>query len=85
MVDTASKISIMPLYVLGWQREAETLRVPMLEKIEFSRGWRNLPASLRLEVHSKEQMQVYSAQVEFRARFTGLRYVTAGGKGPGVS
>lgn len=80
MVDTASKISFMPLYVLGWQREAETLRVPMLEKIEFSRGWRNLPASLRLEVHSKEPLQVYSAQIEFHARFTGLRYVKAASK-----
>ncbi|EAW09599.1 seipin [Aspergillus clavatus NRRL 1] len=75
MVDTASKISLLPLYVLGWHREAETLVVPMLEKIEFPRGWRNLPTSLRLEVDSQQQMQVYSARVEFRARFRGLRWV----------
>ncbi|KAE8353304.1 putative adipose-regulatory protein-domain-containing protein [Aspergillus coremiiformis] len=73
LVDTASKLSLMPFYVFGWQREAERLVVPMMESVEFARGWRNLPASLRLEVHSHEHMQVYKAKVEFRARFTGLR------------
>lgn len=75
MIDTASKISLMPLYVTGWHREAETLKVGMMERVEFPRGWRNLPESLRLEIQSEERMQIYSARVQFRARFTGLRYV----------
>ncbi|PYI05924.1 adipose-regulatory protein [Aspergillus sclerotiicarbonarius CBS 121057] len=75
LVDTASKLSFMPLYVLGWHREAEKLQVPMMERVQFARGWRNLPDSLRLEIHSSEKMQVYKAKVMFRARFTGLRWV----------
>ncbi|RAK99784.1 seipin [Aspergillus ibericus CBS 121593] len=75
LVDTASKLSFMPFYVLGWHREAETLQVPMMERVQFARGWRNLPDSLRLEIHSSETMQVYKAKVMFRARFTGLRWV----------
>lgn len=47
----------------------------MMEQVEFAKGWRNLPASLRLEIQSTERMQVYSAKVKFLARFTGLRYV----------
>lgn len=34
-----------------------------------------LPQSLRLEIQSDNKMQIYSARVEFRARFTGLRWV----------
>lgn len=75
LVDTASKISFMPFYVLGWHHEAEKLQVPMMERVQFARGSRNIPGSLRLELHSSEIMQVYKAKVMFRARFTGLRYV----------
>jgi seipin len=73
LVDTAHKISRMPLYLVGWQREAETLEVKMMESVEFARGWRNVPGSLRFEMQSQEQMQVYSAIVKFKAKFTGLR------------
>lgn len=73
LVDLAKKLVRLPLYVLGWRREAETLAVPMIEKAEFARGARNLPQSLRLEIQSDAKLQVYSARVEFRARFTGLR------------
>ncbi|KAL1971204.1 hypothetical protein VTN77DRAFT_156 [Rasamsonia byssochlamydoides] len=75
IVDTAHKISRMPLYLAGWQREAETLEVSMMESVEFARGWRNLPGSLKLEIQSKEEMQIYSAVVKFRANFTGLRWI----------
>lgn len=73
IVDTASKVTYMPLYLTGWRREAETLEVQMMEQIEFPRGWRNLPENLRVEIHSDEKMQIYNAKVEFRATFTGLR------------
>ncbi|KUL91950.1 hypothetical protein ZTR_01088 [Talaromyces verruculosus] len=74
LVDTAHTLSRMPLYLIGW-REAETLEVPMFENLEFARGWRNVPASLRLEIQSREQMQLYGAEVNFRAKFRGLRLV----------
>ena len=73
MVDTASKLTFMPFYLTGWRREAETLEVHMMEQIEFPRGWRNLPETLRLEIQSDERMQIYDAKVEFKATFTGLR------------
>ncbi|KAJ5924808.1 hypothetical protein N7466_008995 [Penicillium verhagenii] len=74
LVDVARRMVRLPLYVVGWHREAETLEVPMMEKLEFARGARNLPQSLRLEIHSDGKLQIYSARVEFRARFTGLRW-----------
>ncbi|KAL5357796.1 adipose-regulatory protein [Aspergillus floccosus] len=75
LVDTATKLAFMPLYVTGWQREVERLQVNMMESVEFARGWRNVPDSLRLEVHSSQTMQFYSAKVAFKARFTGLRWI----------
>ncbi|KAG2412323.1 hypothetical protein HFD88_009880 [Aspergillus terreus] len=74
LVDTAAKLAFMPLYLTGWQREVERLQVNMMESVEFAGGWRNVPDSLRLEVHSSQTMQFYSAKVAFRARFTGLRW-----------
>lgn len=78
LIDIASKISFMPLYVLGWKQEAERLVVRMMEGVEFSRGAHNIPETLRLELNSKEEMQVYSAKVTFRTRFTGIRYAFLG-------
>ncbi|CAG8948483.1 unnamed protein product [Penicillium salamii] len=74
MVDMARRATRMPLYLVGWRRESETLEVPMMEQLEFGKGVRNLPQSLRLEIQSDARMQIYSAHVEFRARLTGLRY-----------
>lgn len=73
LVDVARRMARLPLYVVGWRREAEILDVSMLEQVEFARGSRNLPESLRLEIQSDDKMQVYSARVQFRARFTGMR------------
>ena len=73
LVDLAHRMARLPLYVVGWRREAEKLEIPMMEKVEFARGSRNLPQSLRLEIQSDSKMHIYSARVEFRARFTGLR------------
>lgn len=75
LVDLARKLLRLPLYVVGLRREAEKLEVSMGEKITFARGSCNLPQRVQLEIQSDVKMQVYSARVEFRARFTGLRYV----------
>lgn len=63
----------MPLYLTGLLREAETLEVSMMEDIEFARGWRNLPASARLEIQSREPLQIYKAVLKFKASLAGLR------------
>lgn len=75
IVDTASKVSQLPWYLLGWRKEAEKLEVSMMEGVKFARGWRNVPGSLRLEIQSTEPMQIYDATVKFVARFSGLRQV----------
>ena len=75
IVDTASKVSQLPWYLLGWRKEAERLEVSMMEGVKFARGWRNVPGSLKLEIHSTEPMQIYDATVNFVARFSGLRQV----------
>lgn len=74
LVDTARRISRMPFYILNWKREAETLRINMIERVEFSKGKKHVPKSLRLEIQSRERMQIYTATVKFDAKFTGLRY-----------
>ncbi|KAL4945064.1 hypothetical protein BDV06DRAFT_185926 [Aspergillus oleicola] len=75
LVDVSSKVSFLPLYILGWRREAEKLVVRMMEGVELSRGAHNVPETLQLEIHSPQVMQVYSAKVTFRTRFTGLRWI----------
>lgn len=75
IIDTASKVSQLPWYLLGWRKESERLEVSMMEGVKFARGWRNVPSTLKLEIHSAEPMQVYEATVRFVARFSGLRQV----------
>ncbi|KAK2786872.1 hypothetical protein FQN52_007616 [Onygenales sp. PD_12] len=78
LVDTGRRISRMPFYVFGWKREAERLKVVMMERVEFAKGrgkGGSIPAQLRLEIQSPERMQVYSAVVRFDARFSGLRWI----------
>ncbi|KAI9832891.1 MAG: hypothetical protein M1819_003921 [Sarea resinae] len=75
LVGTAHKLTGIPWFVLGWSKEAELLEVKMMEGVEFARGWRNIPSTTRLEIQSRETMQVYSAKVKFVARFYGLRWL----------
>ncbi|KAJ5561526.1 Survival protein SurE-like phosphatase/nucleotidase [Penicillium sp. DV-2018c] len=75
LVDVARRTARMPLYVVGWYRESETLQVPMMEHLEFTKGVKNLPQSLRLEIQSDSRMQIYTAKVDIRARLTGLRWL----------
>lgn len=65
----------LPLYVLGWRNEEETLSVRLMEGVTFEKGWRNVPTSLRLELRSNAPLEVYSVGVRFVARLEGLRWV----------
>ncbi|KAI9884439.1 MAG: hypothetical protein M1823_003764 [Watsoniomyces obsoletus] len=73
MVDLASTVTSLPLVLLGWKRETEQLRVPMMEIMAFSRGAGKIPQGLYLEVQADEKLMIYDARVEFAARFTGIR------------
>jgi seipin len=73
LANIVNTIAEVPLLLLGFRKEAEKLDVRMMEAVEFAKGWRNVPNSLRLEMQADEKMQVYSASVRFVARFAGLR------------
>lgn len=70
-----SRLTELPWYMLGWRSESETLRVSMWESLEFARGWRNVPSTMRVDVQSTRNLQIYSAKALFKARFTGLRWL----------
>lgn len=75
IVDQFYKLTQLHWYLLGWRSETDSLRVSMFESVEFSRGWRNVPASMLVQIQSINRMQVYSAKAIFRAKFRGLRWL----------
>ena len=65
----------LPWYILGFRQESEVLDLSLMEEATFSRGWRNVPSSARVELQSDGKLQVYSVELAFKARLRGLRYV----------
>lgn len=65
----------VPLYVLGWHTESETITIPVMDNVEFDKGWKNIPTSLRVEVCSSTPLEVYRVGVNFVARLEGLRWI----------
>lgn len=69
---------MLPAYVLGLARERECLRVGVMERVLFERGWRNVPGVVRVEVRGgggDAPLRVYGVEVEFEAVLVGLRWV----------
>ena len=75
LVDTASTLSGIPFYVLGWKTESEVLEVPIFEGVEFAKGWMNIPRNVKVVVEADEKMQFYEVGVKIVARFSGLRWM----------
>ncbi|KAK0935113.1 hypothetical protein LTR48_006788 [Friedmanniomyces endolithicus] len=77
LLDLSHTLTHLPLSLLfPLNAETSVLRIPMFEALEFpAKNWRAVPSTLRLEIQSEGQMQVYGAKVVFRARFAGLRWV----------
>jgi seipin len=75
VMEHVHKAAALPLYVLGLREESESLDVRLMDGVNFARGWRNIPATARLELQSENNLQVYSAKVVFSAKLQGLRYV----------
>ncbi|PSN66748.1 hypothetical protein BS50DRAFT_524159, partial [Corynespora cassiicola Philippines] len=75
VADLAYRLLRLPLYVTGVWRETETLRVSVMEGVEFEKGWRNVPDSVKLELRSRAPLDVYRAEVRVVARLEGLRWV----------
>jgi seipin len=65
----------LPLYLVGWHTESETIEISMMEAVEFDKGARNVPSSVRLELRSRQPLEVYHVAVHFSAKLEGLRWL----------
>ena len=75
VVDLARKATELHWLILGWRLEAETLEIPVFIGVSFAKGWRNVPDTMQIQVQSSARMQIYEANVIFKARFQGLRWI----------
>ncbi|KAI4729618.1 hypothetical protein E4T49_02623 [Aureobasidium sp. EXF-10728] len=75
VVDLARKATELHWLILGWRLEAETLDIPVFNGVSFAKGWRNVPDTMQIQVQSSARMQIYEANVVFKARFQGLRWI----------
>ncbi|KAG9590890.1 hypothetical protein KCU77_g5163, partial [Aureobasidium melanogenum] len=75
VVDLARKATELHWLILGWRLEAETLEIPVFNAVSFAKGWRNVPDTMQIQVQSLARMQIYEANVIFKARFQGLRWI----------
>ncbi|KAH0275571.1 hypothetical protein KCU91_g4468, partial [Aureobasidium melanogenum] len=75
VVDLARKATELHWLILGWRLEAETLEIPVFNGVSFAKGWRNVPDTMQVQVQSPARMQIYEANVVFKARFQGLRWI----------
>lgn len=75
MTELAYRALRLPLYMIGWGQESEKVEVRMMEGVDFDKGWRNVPSSLRLEIRSRTPLEVYRIAVRFAARLEGLRWI----------
>lgn len=75
LAETCHRTLRLPLYVIGWGTESETVSVTVMEGVQFEKGWRNVPTSMRLELRSRFPLEVYKVSVSFVARLEGLRWI----------
>ncbi|CAO1601732.1 hypothetical protein XANCAGTX0491_005374 [Xanthoria calcicola] len=75
LIDTASTLTGLPWYVLGWKTESEVVEVSMFEGVEFPKGWTNVPQEVKLVVEANEKMQFYEVGIRIFAKFGGLRWI----------
>lgn len=70
-IDLARKIFWGPVYAAGITKEVETLSIPVFEGVSFPRGLKSTPSTLKVQVQSRERLQVYACHAEIRAKFAG--------------
>jgi hypothetical protein len=73
LIDTTKRLAALPWYLLGWRREAETLKIKMMEDLEFRKGWKNVPSAVRVELQPKGEIEIYDVRLKVEARFKGMR------------
>lgn len=75
LTELSYRLLRLPLYILGWGTESETVNIMAMEGVQFEKGWKNVPTSIRLELRSKVPLEVYRVSVKFVAKLEGLRWV----------
>ncbi len=75
LISLSERVFALPLYILGLRQESETLHVPMAESQSFSKGWKNIPGYVMIELQAGQAVQVYDVRILFTARFGGLRWL----------
>jgi len=75
LIEMAHRFSRLPFYLLGWHTESEHVQVSMMESVMFEQGFRNVPTSARVELRSRQPLEVYSVKVRISARLEGLRWL----------
>ena len=75
LIEIAYRLLRLPLYLIGWHTESEHVEISMLESVIFKQGYRNIPSSIRLELCSRQPLEVYQVKVQINARLEGLRWL----------
>ncbi|KAH3946213.1 hypothetical protein HBI81_010680 [Parastagonospora nodorum] len=74
-IEHVHRLLRLPLYLLGWHTESEHIEISMMESVEFDKGVRNVPTSVKVELRSSYPLEVYTVSVRFSARMEGLRWL----------
>ncbi|KAH7077836.1 putative adipose-regulatory protein-domain-containing protein, partial [Paraphoma chrysanthemicola] len=75
IIEHAYRLIRLPLYLVDWHTESEHVKISMMEAIEFDKGVKNVPASVKVELRSRDPLEVYTVSVRFSARLEGLRWL----------
>jgi seipin len=75
VIEHVHRLLRLPLYLIGWHTESENIEISMMESVEFDKGVRNIPTSVKIELRSRHPLEVYTVSVRFSARLEGLRWL----------
>ncbi|KAI8937231.1 hypothetical protein NX059_006440 [Plenodomus lindquistii] len=75
VIEMAHRFLRLPFYLVGWHTESEHVEISMMESVMFEQGYRNVPTSIRLELRSRQPLEVYRVKVRISARLEGLRWL----------
>jgi seipin len=75
IIEHVHRLLRLPLYLMGWHTESEHIEISMMESVEFDKGVRNVPTSVKIELRSGNPLEVYTVSVRFSARMEGLRWL----------
>jgi seipin len=75
VIEHVHRLLRLPLYLIGWHTESEHIEISMMESVEFHKGSQNVPSSVKIEVRSRQPLEVYTVSVRFSAKMEGLRWL----------